>query len=172
MFRRQAPGFDCEEAISMRRVVGILGIAMAGAVVVGGAAPPAVAGMNGDRFQVVSRPWTEHYTNADPQGESVGDTFTFTEKLFHNGDRVGRDAGSCKVTRVTKRAYGLHCTVTLTFRGKGDIAVQGAITYKRGQRSRPTLAITGGTGDYADAAGVVKLVDRRGEPFRLRVRLR
>lgn len=61
--------------------------------------------------------------------------------------------------------------VTVTFRNKGDLTVQGAITYKRGQRIAPELAITGGTGDDKGASNVVKLIDRRGEPSRLRFRL-
>ena len=156
----------------MRRALGALGVTVAAVFAVGVAAPPAVAGMDGDRFQVVSRTWTEHYNDVKPKGDSVGDSFTFTEKLFHRGERVGRDAGTCKVTRVTKKSFGIHCTVTATFRGRGDITVQGAILYKRGERSRPVLAVTGGTGDYKKAAGVVKLIDKRGEPTRLRFRLR
>jgi len=150
--------------------------AVAGVVTVGLAPQPAVAGggggMGDGKFQVVTRTINENYDDTGKDGPSVGDSFTFTEKLFHRGDRVGRDAGSCKVTRVTKRSFGSHCTVTATFRGRGDITVQGAILYKRGERSRPTVAITGGTGDYKDAAGTVKLVDRRGEPTRLRFRIR
>lgn len=155
----------------MRRAAAVLSSVALGAGTVAVGAAPAEASIDGDRFQVVSRTWSEHWEDTGEKGESVGDSYTFTEKLFHRGERVGRDAGRCEVTRVGPYAFGMNCVVTVTFRNRGDLTVQGAITYKRGRRNAPELAITGGTGEYKGASGVVKLVDRRGEPSRLRFRL-
>jgi hypothetical protein len=120
----------------------------------------------GTASRLVSRTWSEHWNDEGERGESVGDSFTFSEKLFHRGERVGRVAGRCEVTRVRQNAFGMNCVVTVTFRNKGDLTVQGAITYKRGQRNAPELA-TGGTGDYKGASGVVRLSDSPGRAVAL-----
>lgn len=52
-------------------------------------AAPAEAGIDGDQFQVVSRSWSEHWSDEGEKGENVGDSFTFTEKLFHRGSASG-----------------------------------------------------------------------------------
>jgi len=122
---------------------------------------PAVAG-TGETIQVNARAWTEHYTDVGRKGESAGDSIDFTEKLFQHGDRVGRDSGHCVVKRVTRRSFTLQCFVTLTFRGRGDLTVQGAVTFTRRNNENPVLAVTGGTGDYAGASGEFEITESNG----------
>jgi hypothetical protein len=51
--------------------------------------------------------------------------------------------------------------------------MQGLFAFsRRGPAGEPTLAITGGTGIYAHASGTTTLVERRGEPLRLRIDMR
>jgi len=136
-----------------------------------GASPATADDLDTDRFQVSSREWTEHFNDVGRKGESLGDSFTFTSKLFHDGERVGRDAVRCDITRVTKRSFGLQCFATLTFRGRGDLTVQGKILFQEGSEMLSTLAITGGTGDYAGASGEFELTVTRRGPDRYRIHL-
>jgi hypothetical protein len=144
----------------MKRFVTMLSMLFVAGAAFVGASSPAVAG-TGEVIQVNAESWNEHYTDVGRKGESAGDTFDFTEKLFQHGDRVGRDAGHCVVKRVTKRSFTFQCTVTLHFKGKGDIIVQGAITFRRGSNENPLLAVTGGTGDYAGASGEFEITDQQ-----------
>ena len=131
--------------------------------------PTAVAGLGDNRFQVTARTVSEHYQDIGHEGPSVGDTYTFSDNLFHHGQRVGRDDGTCHVTRVHRRNFAFHCTVTLTLRGRGQIATQG--TLSAAGFGKTTLAITGGTKDYFGASGTLTVVQLRGEPERLRIHL-
>ncbi len=158
----------------MRQVTRTAGAAMASGVMVFGvaASPAAAHDLDSDRFRVTTRTVDEHYNDVGKKGPSVGDSFTFSDKLFHRGDRVGRGDGRCDVTRATKQKFTIHCAVTLTFRGRGQIATQGAFTFKRGVRSPDIIIpITGGTGKYTGAEGSIQLMEQRGEPTRLQVRL-
>ncbi|MBA2456352.1 MAG: hypothetical protein H0V48_07440 [Nocardioidaceae bacterium] len=157
----------------MRQVTRALGVmVLAGVIALTGAAPPAVAGLDGDRFRVTTRSVSDHFNDVGPRGPSDGDSFSFSENLFSKGDRVGRDNGACTVTRAKKNAVTAHCVVTLELRGRGLITIQGPLTFKRGAGSPDTtLAITGGTRQYAGAAGSVQVVEKRNQPTRLQVRL-
>ena len=135
--------------------------------------PAAAHDLDTDRFQVTLRPVAEHYEDVGRKGPSIGDYFVFREKLFHRGHQVGRDNGHCNVTRAGAERFAFACTVTLFLRGRGQITTQGLFAFGRGGPSgEPTLAITGGTGWYAHASGTATLVERRGEPTRLRIDMR
>ena len=155
----------------MRQIVRVVGVVVAGGFAATAITPPAAASIDGNRFQVTTRTIAEYENDVGRKGPSIGDSFTITEKLFHRGERVGHDAVYCQLSRVTKRVFGLQCVATLSLRGRGDITLQGNVIFKRGERTRPVLAITGGTGDYVGASGEVELVERRGAPTRLRVSL-
>ena len=132
---------------------------------------PAAAHPGGEHFRVTARTISETYKDQGKKGWSRGDSFAFTEKLMQNGDRVGRDYGKCDVTRVTKRTSTAQCSLHMTFKGEGQLIAEGAVTFRRGSKHDPRLAITGGTGDYADASGVFVLMERRGEPTRYGIHL-
>jgi len=100
-------------------------------------------------------------------------TFVFPERVYHRGNRVGRDNGHCDVTRAGPRDFAFQCTVTVFLRRHGQIALQGLFAYHRGTPGgEPTLAITGGTGDYNHASGTATLIERRDRPTRLRFDMR
>ncbi len=153
----------------MGRVGAVLGGVVAAALAATVGMAPAFAGLDGHRFQVTERKIDQHWNDIGKKGPSIGDTFTLTDRLFHRGSRVGRDAISCEVVQASKRKFRLHCFATLSLRRRGDITAQGLVTFKRGHHSLPDLAITGGTGQYGGASGFIEVLDTRGEPDRLRV---
>jgi hypothetical protein len=135
--------------------------------------PAAAHDLNTDRFQVKLRGGAGHYEDVGRKGPSIGDYFVFRERVYHRGDRVGRDNGHCDVTRAGPDRFAMQCTVTLFLRHRGQIAMQGLFAFsRRGPVGGTSLAITGGTGWYRHASGIATLVERRGEPARLRIDMR
>ncbi len=123
---------------------------------------PAEAGAVAPDLQVTAKPWTEYFVDNGPRGESPGDKFGFTEKLFQHGERVGRDAVECTVKRVTRRSFTMQCVGTMTMRGRGQITIQGAITFSETSGDSFSLAVTGGTGEFSGVNGEMVVVDRDG----------
>ncbi len=121
-----------------------------------------VAGMRGDltaaaqghgkTSHVVEHAITDTVVDIGPPGDSLGDQLAFGNPVYDANDqqRVGRDSGNCVRTVVGKQ---WECYWT-TFLPGGQITVEGPF-YDSGQDS--TLAITGGTGAYADVGGELHL---------------
>jgi len=124
------------------------------------AAPPDI--------RVTARETSAVYTDGGRPGESPGDSFAFTDRLMKNGERVGRDVVNCDVVRASRRLFVLQCVGTLTFKGRGDLTVQGKLEYTNNGDDRNTLAITGGTGEFRGASGEFEVVDDGG-PTRYRI---
>jgi Allene oxide cyclase barrel like domain len=86
----------------------------------------------------------------------AGDYVTFSDRLFDGtGRRVGAEAGSGLLTKVSKAGLQVSYTLTIRLAGRGQISAQGLST------SAPTkrLAVTGGTSRYVGAAGSLTLVE-------------
>lgn len=86
-----------------------------------------------------------------------GDYVTFSDTLLdRSGQRVGTEAGSGLITRVSDSAIQLVYTMTVRLHGRGQISAQGLSS------SAPTkhLAVTGGTGRFIGAEGYLDLVER------------
>jgi hypothetical protein len=135
--------------------------------------PPSSAApdpLGGKDFSVIARVISERDIDLGEKGPSIGDYFIFHERLMKRGERVGTDSGRCDLIRATNRTFAIHCMVTLTFAGKGQLTVQGAIKFKRGKNADPVLAITGGTGDFAGASGEFVLNEGQG-PTRYEIHL-
>jgi hypothetical protein len=135
--------------------------------------PAAAHDLDTDRFQVALRSGPGHYEDVGRKGPSIGDYFVFRERVFHRGDRVGRNNAHCDVTRAGAGRFAFQCNITMFLRGRGQIAMQGLFAYGGGvPGGEPTLSITGGTGWYAHASGTATVVERRGEPTRFRFDMR
>jgi len=107
----------------------------------------------------------------DP-GPSLGDRFVFTDDLYRRDKRVGSDYGECVLARLNEdQSSVIQCVVTANFPGKGQITAQGIVQFTEEEPDRPfRVAITGGTGKYRDAGGVV-IVNETVEPGTLTFRL-
>lgn len=131
------------------------------------AAPSATPDTGGNRFVVRVSLADYHVHDARPDGPSWGDTSTHVARLFHQGERVGQEVSRCAVFRTpNKKRLGQQCVLTWTLRGRGQLTMQGVDTSRRPGETR---AITGGTGEFRSASGVVKSVP--GGDVRYQVRL-
>ena len=93
-------------------------------------------------------------------GESLGDQFVTSSDLFRAGEKVGVDGVVCTLVRLEPRVSATaQCVATAEFR-KGQITVQGLLTFSEETEGEPfRLAITGGTGKYKEAHGELKVVE-------------
>jgi allene oxide cyclase len=100
---------------------------------------------------VVEHANTDATTDTGKKGDSAGDILTFANPVFDGADKtkVGTDNGFCMRT-VAGAAY--ECWWT-TFLPRGQITVEGPFYDKKNS----VLAITGGTGAYANARGWMAL---------------
>lgn len=90
-------------------------------------------------------------------GESLGDQFVFTDDLFRGGEKVGILGVVCTGVRSEPDSSSIQCVGTAEL-PKGQITVQGLITFSEATEGEPfEIAITGGTGKYRTAHGVVTI---------------
>src|SRR5918992_2349640 len=95
-----------------------------------------------------------------PNGFSYGDYFVIGPDPLFNASlstRVGTSNGDCLVTVIRQQSPLLECDVTFTVRGS-HITVEGPFDFRQ---ERATLAVTGGTGRYRTAHGVVHVSSTR-----------
>jgi len=123
------------------------------AVVTGGASTTP-----GQTIHVIEHAHTDTLADVDPPGDSTGDVLTFHNPVFNAADsqQVGRDQGYCIRIKASSRG-SWECNWT-TFLENGHITVEGPFFDTRDSK----LAITGGTGAYRDARGVMELKSRAG----------
>jgi hypothetical protein len=110
-----------------------------------------------EEIVVIEHATSDAVVDLGEEGDSVGDTLVFSNEVYDSADAnvVGSNQGSCV---RTKKGEAWECTWT-TMLDDGSIVVQGPF-YDDGRDS--TLAITGGTGDYAGATGEMYLKSRDG----------
>jgi hypothetical protein len=139
----------------MRRVIGIALLAIA--LMLGNLTlTSANASDDDDVIRLLAKTVVDEYLDLGPTGESFGDQLVFSDDLYLDGDLVGTLDGSCTFTRVVVNVSAMvNCSVTLTL-PDGQITLQGAISFDE-NTDRFTVAITGGTGDYNEAQGQVKV---------------
>ena len=101
---------------------------------------------------VVEHADSDTVTDTGEKGDTVGDVLTFANKVYDqdNKEIVGNDSGYCMRTIV---GMLWECNWTLALKDSGTVVVEGPFYDTKDS----VLAITGGTGDYADARGSMKL---------------
>ena len=140
----------------MRRknvIVGTMVAAVAAGVVAVGAAEASTQSLatTGQHITVVEHAVSDTVVDTGPTGDSRGDLITFANPVFNsaNTTKVGHDNGSC-IRTVVGKAWECSWTTRLA---QGSLVVEGPFYDKRDS----TLAITGGTGVYSQARGVMHL---------------
>jgi hypothetical protein len=108
-------------------------------------------------LKVVERATTDTVADIAPEGDSVGDVLGFANEVFDEGNqnKVGTDNGSCVRTAA---GAAWECIWTLTL-ADGQLTVEGPFL----DAGDSTLAITGGTGAYAQARGEMLLHSRNAQ---------
>ena len=108
-------------------------------------------------LKVVERATTDTVADVAPSGDSVGDVLGFANEVFDeaNQNKVGSDNGMCIRTAV---GAAWECIWTLSA-ADGQITVEGPFL----DAGDSTLAITGGTGAYAQARGEMHLHARNAQ---------
>jgi allene oxide cyclase len=108
-------------------------------------------------IHVVERAANDTITDLGAEGDSVGDILTFANEVYDENNEVqsGIDNGYC-VRTVVGSTWECNWTVQLE---SGSITVEGPF-YDVGDSA---LAITGGTGAFADARGQMLLHARNDE---------
>src|SRR5262249_6792489 len=104
-----------------------------------------------ETLKLVERATSDTVTDLGAKGDSAGDILTFANEVYDksNTKKVGSDNGWCARTAVGK---AWECIWTLTL-DHGQIPVEGP-SY---DTADSVLAVTGGTGEYADARGSMAL---------------
>ena len=112
------------------------------------------------KFRELAKGGTYQYVDNPPGGVSVGDFAAFSSLLANiSGKHIGRIDVQCVITAGSALATAHQtCTGVLTLPG-------GQVTDAVGIVGAPTnavIAITGGTGAYAGARGVLTVVGQKG----------
>ena len=135
----------------MRRLLPLVATMLIVAVVVGTTTLVGGAGSGAESFTVVST--TQHSQEIDvgAAGESPGDFFIDKSALWNEAEeRVGSDVVKCTLDFGTT---GI-CTVALRFFGRGQLTGTGLVDFTSQSFSFP---ITGGTRDFQDVTGQVRV---------------
>jgi hypothetical protein len=105
-------------------------------------------------LRLTARVGKEAQIDVGAKGESVGDYFTFTDRLYDAAQSVGTDAGVCTLADLSPRGASVHCVATLSLRD-GQLTAQGLTAFGADDpENKPfTVAVTGGTGRYRNAHG-------------------
>jgi hypothetical protein len=117
---------------------------------------PAWAG-GAEKLNLVERATSDAVLDTGAQGDSAGDILTFANEVFDeaNKTKLGDNNGWC-IRTVPGKAWECFWTLTLA---EGQITVEGP--FLDGKDS--TVAVTGGTGEYAGARGDMQLHARNPE---------
>jgi allene oxide cyclase len=109
------------------------------------------AALAGTTITLVERATSDAVTDTGAAGDTVGDLYTWANAVYDaaNQKKVGTDQGYCVRVEVGK-SWECNWTVALA---DGQITVEGPFLDK----GDSVLAITGGTGKYANARGQMKL---------------
>jgi hypothetical protein len=124
-------------------------VAAAAVLAAGFVAYGAQAGTSAQRtVHVVATQHDFHEVGVGKKGPTPGSLFVFSERLAQSGKAIGSDHIVCTFTGVWPAATDF-CRALFALPG-GTIVAEGASA-----RGPFTVAITGGTGRYAGARGVV-----------------
>jgi hypothetical protein len=141
----------------MRRLLPIVATTLIASVLVGSTAFVGTAGPGEETFTVVTMILKAQEIDADPPGESAGDSIVFKDAVWNEAEtqRIGSDWVECTFDFGTVAI----CTVAFKISGRGQLTGTGLTDLSRQSFSFP---ITGGTGDFRHATGDARVTFRSG----------
>ena len=109
-------------------------------------------------LHVIEHSVTDIVIDTGKTGDTPGDLLTFNNPIFDaaNKTKIGHDQGDC--VRISPKQGTWECRWLTFLAGRGAIMVEGAFFDGRDN----TIAITGGTMEFRNARGSMKLVARKG----------
>lgn len=118
----------------------------------------------GKTIRLVAHEDAFRLVNVNSKRFGPGDYFVFEETLRgrDSGRVVGHDSVQCTVDFTT-----FLCAGTLSFDGKGNVEISGAL----GERGKQLLAVTGGTERYQNARGQLRVGGGSGNTTNLTLEL-
>jgi hypothetical protein len=139
-----------------RRIFGIAAVVVAGLVAGGVGLAISVTASAHPASPLITSAKTIKFTethphinlvDTGPSGSSAGDYIVFLTTLVNDGHRVGHARGLC-TQNFPESVY--FCDGTFLIKGHGQITIAGKFDF-----SKPggTIAVTGGTHDFANARG-------------------
>jgi hypothetical protein len=105
-------------------------------------------------IRVIAVTVQENFLDLGEPGDSLGDQLVFTTDLLRRGEKVGIGGVHCTVVRLEPMVSATTQCVATAELPRGQLAGQGLLTFTEGP-STFRLAITGGTGRYRTAHGVL-----------------
>jgi|GEM_PF-6984379 len=104
---------------------------------------------------LIPAPGTQPGVISEGDVSIVNDRLTSTHATEHGYPIIGYDSGTCTFTRVLAGGRATeNCDVTAAL-PQGDLVGQGVVSSSKGVPRSATLAVTGGTGSFNGAHGVV-----------------
>jgi len=130
----------------------------AGAGVAIAAAAPASAGQAGQTISFTERQISDRNFNlGSAHGIAVGAVELSANSLMQGRKQIGRDGGSCTITRLSAQSADDLCLDILALPG-GQIDLAGLVPSTPQGPGPFDVAVTGGTGRYQDARGYATVV--------------
>jgi allene oxide cyclase-like protein len=140
----------------MKRILALVALAAVGALLLVVVNATAGEKPKGDRdhgtIHVIEHATSDAVTNGSATTDQAGNVLTFANDVFDSADRkkVGTDQGYC-IRIVVGQSWECNWT---TFLSGGQITFEGPFS----DTGNTVLAITGGTGSYRNARGVMELI--------------
>ena len=127
---------------------------------------PSLAAGTGEDHSLVLRAHEDQSAEIDvgDKGLSLGDQLVFSDTLYRDDEEVGHDGATCTIVRLSddNKTQTANCVGTLSLE-RGQITVQGLVTFSEDDMSPFTIAVTGGTGAYRSVGGEMEIAEEEGE---------
>jgi allene oxide cyclase-like protein len=152
----------------MRRSIGL--VILAGAVL--GVATVASAGESGDNLVLTEKIVNVTQLDLGGSGWTQGDRAVYRSDLLDkDGKPVGTAGGECVVFDPKQEGFGVtNCLGYMNLAG-GQLVFSGLVENLAGKEESGTVAITGGTGQYAGARGTLHFEQTAANTFRDEIHL-
>src|SRR5688500_13423764 len=131
-----------------------------------GAAVPALSQDDDDeretlRLRSYNKKETNRQVDVRENGEGPGDYEVGSGPLFRAGEKAGNQRHVCTNLPSGQDRFTAHCVGTFVVKDRGTLEVAGTLTFARRGLAESNLAIVGGTGQFREADGALKLNEHK-----------